>query len=135
MKLIDAYLDHLAQNPNEVHAIILWTVVNAIAFYIKFKSRKDAIEGSKGADHLWEAPEYLVYIISWVVNPVTTFVIFFQVQSMIFYAWIVIGGTLAYTIGGRWIFEWFLAFKSGASKVDDSSDKKQAAPADDAPKQ
>lgn len=118
---VRAYLEYLTSHPEKIDAIILWTITCGIITIVEFIHKREAIDGSKGKDTFWEIPEYITYMFTWLALNAIAFVIFFQVESMIMYAWWIMGGIIVYAVGGRWIFQWALAFISRKDKVVDDT--------------
>lgn len=122
-KLIDHYFEYLSNNPGKVDSIYLWTISTLIVWGIMFAYKRTMIEGAKGENKLFELPEIVGYIATWMFVPIIFYAVYFfnPIPDM---AWYSILFVIAYTLGGRWILEWILAFKTGQSKVIESESKK-----------
>ncbi len=116
-KLIDTYLNYLSSHPDVVNSIILWTMTSILITIILLKTERERIDGSKGTNKIWESAEQIIHIMSWIFPYVMTFAIYFKVEGMYTLAWYLLIGGLAYAIGGRWIFEWALAFITRSKTV------------------
>lgn len=117
--LLLSFIDYLIKHEDVMISLVMWTVTNTGMAIMLLRTEKRRIEGSKGLNGIWESPEQITHILSWLLTPTITFAIFFKVPSVEGYAWAILGGGLAYAIGGRWIFEWALAFKNGGKVVDE----------------
>jgi hypothetical protein len=89
----------------------------AFVYFILIKYRTKMIQGSEGANSFWEMPEQWGYLWLYIASPITCYSAFFNVE-LPSWVWWFNAGVAGYTIGGRWIFEWVLAVRSGATKVE-----------------
>lgn len=115
--LIEAYLQYLANHPGRVDSIILWTISMVFVYIILFMYRKKMIEGASGEDTFFQLPEQVNYLLHYVWPPITFYAAYFDAKFQV-YVWVLILGIIAYLIGGRWIFEWVLALRSGKANVE-----------------
>lgn len=117
VKLIDSYLQYLATNPGKVDSIIVWTFSTFIIWIIMFMYREKIIKGMSGENGLFESPEVVGYILCWVFPPIINYSAFFNVELPNWVWWFLASG-IAYTLGGRWLFEWVLALRAGSTRVE-----------------
>lgn len=131
MNVIKKYLEHLAKDPERIDSMLMWSFCTIIIWIVIWVNREKFLKGlaadgrhpgDPGTDNL-DAREIIIYIFLFVPIPVIFNVAFFhhvdtwQVIAM----WAVLA-PLYYQIFGRFIFDWALAFKSGASKVTETPD-------------
>lgn len=124
MSLFEKYIQFLIDHPDMVNSIILWTMTMATVWFIMFKYRLKMIAGSEGANKFWEMPEQVGYMLNWVWPPVLCFSAYFKVELPV-WVWYFMAAGVAYTVGGRWLFEWVLALRAGKTSVEESSETKQ----------
>lgn len=119
-KLIDSYLEYLISHPEIFLEIQVYTMIMVPFNIIMFMNRKEMIKGVTGGNTFWEAPEQYAYIAIWVSFPVFTYNGIFEKEmpSLVAYFFF---GVVGYTLGGRWIFEWLLAFRAGKSEVTETT--------------
>lgn len=110
------YFEYLDAHPEMVNSIILWTVTVFVCWFVLFREKPTMIDGAKGENKLFDLPEQVSYLILWLLPPVLSYFAFFQNLVLTLYF---LGGVVAYTIGGRWLFQWFLALRAGQTKVDE----------------
>jgi hypothetical protein len=124
IELIDSYFKYLSNHPTMLNSIGLWTVSMTMVYIILFKYRERMIAGMSGANNLWDSPEIIGYIVCWIFPPVLFYSAFFNVE-LPSWVWYFTAFCVAYTLGGKWLLEWVLAFKAGATKVDTDTETKQ----------
>lgn len=117
IELLTTYLRYLTAHPELVNSIILWNITMGFVYGVLFSLKKEMVEGSKGRNELLEANEQVMYLLNWVWPPIVCYAAYFTVALDV-WVWAFVIGIIGYTIGGRWIFEWALAFKSGKSSMD-----------------
>lgn len=117
--LFESYTDYLSSNPGEFTSLIFWFITMAAAYTILIRFRKSMIEGSKGENNKWEPAEQVLYLVNWVWPGVVAHAWFFYQAEWVKYFMF---GIIAWALGGKWLFEWGLAFFRGGK-----------APAQDAP--
>lgn len=120
--LIDSYLTYLSGHPSLINSIILWNTTNFFVWWILIRYRKVMITGAEGENGLWELTEQVSYILLWLISPILTYSAYFN-ADLPTGCWYLLGGSLAYTLGGRWLLQWALAFKSGSAKVETEENK------------
>lgn len=118
--LFESYTDYLSSNPGEFTALQLWTATMLGVYIMLIVFRKDMVHGSKGENGFWEPSEQILYIVNWLWPGVVCYAAFFYQTSWIPYF---IFGVIAYGLGGKWIFQWFLVFKAGGTEVKDPAVK------------
>lgn len=115
-ELIDTYLIYLATHPSLINSIILWNTTNFFIWFVLIRYRVKMIEGVMGENKLWEAPEQIAYLLLFLFPPILTYSAFFNSELPV-WCWYFLSFAVAYTLGGRWMLEWILAFKTGSSSV------------------
>lgn len=119
INLLTKYFENLANNPERIDAIYLWTLSTFVVWTVMVVYRKKMIEGASGDNGFFETAEQVTYIMTWMFPAITFYSVYFKVE-LSSWVWYFMTGVTAYAIGGRWIFEWVLALRSGSSKVDDT---------------
>lgn len=122
-KLFESYLAYLAAHPGRVDSIILWTVTMMMVWFMLFRYRNLMMRGMSGTNGLFEAAEQVAYISHWIWPPIVCYSAFFNVELSA-WVWYFVIGVIAYTLGGRWLFEWVLALRAGKSSVESSQTTK-----------
>lgn len=122
MKLIDSYIEYLTNHPTMLNSIGLWTTTMLFVYFILLRYKSKMIDGSAGDNKFWEMPEQWGYIWLYVAAPITCYSAYFNSELPAWVWWFNVG-VAGYTIGGRWIFEWVLAIRTGSSKVETESTK------------
>ncbi len=115
---IDSYFEYLANHSTMVNSIILWTVTTGVIWFLMFRLKSVMIEGAKGTDKLFQLAEQIGYISLWLLTPILSYFAYFKDSESTLYF---LGAIVAYTIGGRWLFQWALAFKSGKTTVEENT--------------
>ena len=97
----------------------------AFVYFNLLRLRPTMIEGAKGVNGLFESNEQVIYLLNWVWPGILSYAAFFNAEFNVC-VWGLIASIIGYTIGGRWLFEWALAFKTGKSSVESTDNKPQA---------
>lgn len=118
IRFIDSYFEYLATHPTEVNSIILWTITVGVIWFLMFRLKPVMVEGAKGIDKLFQLAEQIGYIVLWLLTPIISYFAYFKDSESTLYF---LGAVVAYTIGGRWLFQWALAFRSGKTTVEDQT--------------
>lgn len=126
IKLFDTYLEYLTNHPDTVNSIILWTITMFFYYFILMRYKTKMIEGASGGN-FWESPEQWGYLWLYLSGPITAYSAFFKAELPVYVWWFNIGVT-GYTIGGRWIFQWLLALRSGSTRVETDTEKENEKP-------
>lgn len=113
MNLIESYFNHLAQNPERIDSLLMWTVCTFICWVVIFFYRKIIITGLSGSNQLFESAEVVIFIMLWLFPPVVFYASFFK--DVPFYVWVFMWAAIGWALTGRFIFDWALAFKNGSS--------------------
>ena len=121
LKVFESYFSFLANNPGQINGIIQWTLCVVWSEFLIWKFRERIIKGMEGLNLLFESGEVIAFI-SIVCFPPTLFNLAFfkDTQLYQFYALLAEGAIFACTLYGRYLFDWALAFKTGASSVTSS---------------
>jgi len=120
LKVTETYLNYLANHPELINSIILWNITMFFVYVNLIKLRPTMIDGAKGVNGLFEANEQVIYVLNWIWPGILSYAAFFSAEFDV-WVWGLIASMIGYTIGGRWLFEWALAFKTGKSTVESSS--------------
>ena len=116
--LFESYIDYLSNNPGEFTSLILWSITSTLITTVLFNRRKDMIEGIKGFDGFMQSSESVTYLMCWVFPYILNYSAFFQAELPV-WCWWFMAGCIAWALGGRWLFEWALALRAGATSVND----------------
>lgn len=117
IRFIESYFEYLATHPDKVNSIILWTITVGVIWLLMFLLKPVMVEGAKGADKLFQLAEQIGYIVLWLLTPIISYFAYFKDSESTLYF---LGAVVAYTIGGRWLFQWALAFRSGKTTVEET---------------
>jgi hypothetical protein len=117
MRFIDSYFEYLANHPTTVNSIILWTVTVCVIWFLMFRLKRLMVQGATGVDGLLQLAEQISYISLWLLTPIISYFAYFKDSESTLYF---LGAIVAYTIGGRWLFQWALAFRSGKTTVEEN---------------
>lgn len=121
LKFLDSYFDNLAQHPDRADMLLLWTVSTFFIWFLMLRDRTVSIEGMKGTNKIWEAREQIIYY-SMVGAVPGAFYLIYLTESFKLWGFALFALTQIYQIFGRFIFDWFLAFRSGAKEVPEHSE-------------
>lgn len=114
--LLLTYFQHLIDNPERMDAIGLWTATVGVTYLALYKKQLVIIEGLKGDNKLLEGAETLLWMLFWMTPPIVSYSVYFG-KELSSNVWLFLALGYAYGFMGKWIFNWILAFRSGASKV------------------
>lgn len=118
MKIIDSYLDHLAANPERIDSILQWTFCTTFVWIVLLIYRERILTGLEGKNMLFESGEVIAFTAILCFVPTQFHILFFKgTETHQWWALLVECGLFASTLYGRYIFDWALAFKSGADHV------------------
>lgn len=124
-KLLESYFDYLSSNPGEFTSVNLWLITNVIIYAVLLAYRKKMVHGAAGQNGFMESPEQVMYILNWAWPSILTYAAFFRAEYSV-WVWGFMIGCIAWALGGRWLFDWALAFKSGATRVTESKTEVKA---------
>ena len=111
MEVVKSYFHHLAENPERIDSLFLWTLCTFVCWSVLFKYRQIIVKGLEGTNMLFEGGEIVTFIAIWCFPPAIFFVLFLTENYMI--SVYVVTGIAAYQITGRYIFDWALAIRTG----------------------
>jgi hypothetical protein len=116
--LFESYTEYLSSNPGEFTSLIMWIVTSTIVTIVLVVYRKKMSHGASGENGFMESAEQVVWIMNWVWPYALGYSVFFQAVLPV-WCWYFMSGCIAWALGGRWLFEWALAFRAGKTSVDD----------------
>lgn len=129
--MVKSWAHHLARNPERMDSMFQWLLVNMIWWIVLFKYRNTFLKGlagdgrhvgDSGPDNL-DAREIVIFLFLVISPACATNVSFFhKIETWQIIAMWALLAPLYYQIFGRFIFDWLLAYKSGASKVTETID-------------
>lgn len=126
-KLFDSYLDYLSANPGEFTSMILWIITSTIITIVLVKRGKDMVHGIKGINGFMESAESVTYLMCWAFPYILNYSAFFQ-ANLPSWVWWFMSGCIAWALGGKWLFEWALALRAGATTVSEAKPKEDPKP-------
>ncbi len=119
LRLIDSYLNNLANNPERVDSMVQWTICVVALWFIIWKFRERILSGLEGENVKLEAGETVIFVALLLFPPIVCNVAFFKnTQGVQLYALWAECGILGYALMGRFIFDWALAFITRSPKVE-----------------
>jgi hypothetical protein len=121
--LFSSYVDYLSSNPGEFTSLLLWLICSTIITIVLLKRVKDMVQGIKGVSGFMESAESVTYLMCWVFPYILNYAAFFEAE-LPSWVWWFMSGCIAWALGGRWIFEWALALRAGATSVTDTKVEK-----------
>lgn len=120
MRVIDSFLNYLSQYPDKVESMFIWIIVNTIVYWFLIRNRTNMVDGASGGNKFFELPEQYGYISLYVVFSIVTYSSFFRYELPVM-VWYFIMGLVMYIVGGRWLFDWALAFRAGKTEVTETT--------------
>ncbi len=125
-EFINAYFHNLAANPTRFDSMFQWTLCTLFLWFFIWKYRERIIAGMSSLNLLFESGEVIAFVCILCFPPILFNIAFFKGTEMYqWYTLLFIGAVFACTLYGRYIFDWALAFKTGASQVTQTIDQKQ----------
>lgn len=97
--------------------LILYVCGAVSITWVQLHFKDQVVEGLKGENNKWEAPEWLVYISAWIF-PHMIMANGFLGISFSMEAWLLIGGLVMFGLTGRWGLEWLYSMRSGTKPTD-----------------
>lgn len=120
-RIVESVINHLLTITPE--GMMLYVCGAITMTWVQLAHRKEAIIGLKGENGLWEGPEWVLYLCSWLFPHMIMADQFLGLKSATDWPWWLVLGLLMYGLTGRFGLQWLLAFKSGASKVEEDKPK------------
>lgn len=105
----------------EKYSIVFWFITTFFVWVVLTIQKKDVIEGLKGTDGKWEAPELIAFVIIILFIPLASYAVYFKSHDEL--AWYMIGAVLFYVMIGKYGLKWLLAFRAGKDKVEDDKEE------------
>lgn len=94
-----------------------FTVISTLVVWVvMFGYRKRILTGLEGPNGHLEAGELVIFIIAWLTPPAISWIVFMTQYTL--YGLAFIGIVTGYALTGRYIFDWAIAIRSGANKVE-----------------
>jgi hypothetical protein len=91
--------------------LVLYTLGSITITWVQLYHKKDVVIGLKGSNGLWESPEWIVYISTWIFPHMLMASGFLKMVFPV-EAWIFMGGLIMFGLTGRWGLEWLLALRT-----------------------
>ena len=120
---IESVISHLLKITPE--GMILYLCGAITMTWVQLAHRKEVIIGLKGENGLWEGPEWVLYVCTWLFPHMIMADVFLGLKSATDWPWWLILGLVMYGLTGRFGLQWLLAFKSGSNKVEEDKPKDQ----------
>jgi hypothetical protein len=114
MFAIAEILTHFLENltPGHFEGLLLYICGAITITWVQLHFKNQVVEGLKGENGKWEAPEWLVYISAWIF-PHMIMANGFLGMSFSLEAWLLIGSLTMFGLTGRWGLEWLYSMKTG----------------------
>jgi hypothetical protein len=112
IKFIDQFI--LWLTPGHFEGMLLYMISATVMEWVQWKFKTEVTHGFKGANGMWEAPEWIVYIAARILPHMILASGFLQVQFPEI-AWYTIIGVIFFGLTGRFGLEWLLSFKNGSA--------------------
>lgn len=119
--LVD-FINHIATEHPE--GILLYLFGSVTITWVHLVNRKEVIEGFKGANRMWETPEWTVYIFTFLFPHMIMADQFLGLKASDFAWWFMLS-LLLFSLAGRWGLEWLLAFKNGTKAPEEPKKDEQ----------
>lgn len=116
---IESAIQHLLSVPAE--GMILYVFGALTMTWVQLYHRKEVIVGLKGENGLWEGPEWVLYVCTWLFPHAMMADLFLGLKAATDWPWWLLIALLMYGLTGRFGLQWLLAMKSGSSKVEQES--------------
>lgn len=118
-KFLEATIQHILTITPE--GMLLYVCGATTMTWVHLHHRKEVIVGLKGENGLWEGPEWVLYVCSWLFPHAIMADLFLGLKSATDWPWWLLISLLMYGLTGRFGLQWLLALKSGSSKVEEST--------------
>lgn len=115
---IESVVKHLMSVTPE--GMLLYVCGAVTMTWVQLHWKNEVVRGLKGENGLWEAPEWIIYLFTWLFPHMVMADQFLGLKASDFAWWFMIG-LLMFALTGRFGLQWLLAFKSGANKVDEET--------------
>jgi hypothetical protein len=117
MEVIQKYFDHLAQNPERVDSLLIWTLCTVFCWFWLIRYRERLITGLEGDNKLWEGGEQFVWLMQMITPPLVFYFLCFVPDQRI-YTLTLVAIIILFTVGGRWLLM-YGAMITGKAKIED----------------
>lgn len=126
-QVIEKVINHLMNITPE--GMLLYVCGAITMTWVQLYHRKEVITGLKGENGLWEGPEWILYICSWLFPHLVMADVFLGLKSATDWPWWLIISLIMYGLTGRFGLQWLLAFKNGGNTVvEDTKQNKDETP-------
>lgn len=119
---IESAIKHLMSVTPE--GMVLYVCGAVTMTWVQLHWKNEVVRGLKGENGLWEAPEWIIYLFTWLFPHMVMADQFLGLKASDFAWWFMIG-LLMFALTGRFGLQWLLAFKNGANKIDDTNPPKE----------
>lgn len=103
------FIDKLT--PGHFEGLVMYVAGTITITWVHLHHKKEVVLGLKGSNGMWEAPEWIVYIATWIFPHMIMSSGFMNVKFPD-WAWWLMTGLVAFGLTGRWGLEWLLAMKT-----------------------
>lgn len=117
-QFIESVITHVISVPPE--GMLLYVCGAITVTWVQIANKAEVQRGLKGENGLWEAPEWIIYLFTWLFPHMVMADQFLGLKASDFAWWFMLG-LLLFALTGRFGLQWLLAFKSGSSKVEEST--------------
>lgn len=109
---IKDFLDHFLNSKDHLEGLFLYIFGAITVTIIQIRNEKQFIEGLKGKNKQFEAPEIILYIFCWLFPHMIMADQFLQFHLSI-EGWYFMGILLLFGLTGRWGLEWLNSMRTG----------------------
>lgn len=109
-KLLNDFIKNLT--PGHFEGMFLYLCGAISMTWVQVVNRHEIKEGLKGENKLWESPEWIIYLWSWLFPHVVLAVLFLGYNPPAYF-WYFFGIMGMYGLLGKYAFEWILAWRHG----------------------
>lgn len=108
MNVFESYLHHLAESPERIDGLLMWTICTIFVWFWMIKYRERAIRGMENLNMFWEGHEQVIYWAIMAVWPIVFKAAF--ISDVPIAVWYFMGGLIGFALLGRSILDYGLAF-------------------------
>lgn len=121
MKLINGYFDHLAESPERIDGLLMWTLCTFFLWFWQVKFRERAVRGMEGTNLFWEGHEQTIYWSLMAMWPIVFKAAF--IANVTTEVWYFVAFLMGFSLLGRSVLDYALAFlgRSPVPKKEDST--------------
>lgn len=127
MKYLQDLLDHFFNSKDHLEGLFLYVCGSVTVTIVHIRNEKVFIEGLKGENKLFEAPEVILYLFCWIFPHVLMIDQFLQLKLSI-EGWYFMGVLLLFGLTGRWGLQWLSSIRTGKDIKEEDKTKTDELP-------